>query len=68
MYPGLGKFDALNREYVENRFERVLFPDPSSAIYLLEKKGRLRAGYTKDRSIGSKAGFRSRRSSGCWAR
>lgn len=55
MYPELGKSDELNREYVENRFEQMLFPDPSSTIYLLEKKGRVRAGYTKDRFIGSKS-------------
>lgn len=55
MYPELGKFDSLNREEVENRFEQMLLLDPSSAIYLLDNEGRVRAGYTKDRSIGSKS-------------
>ena len=55
MYPDLGKFDSLNREDVENRFEQMLLLDPSSAIYLLDNEGRVRAGYTKDRSIGSKS-------------
>ena len=55
MYPELGKFDSLNREDVENRFEQMLLLDPSSAIYLLDNEGRVRAGYTKDRSIGSKS-------------
>lgn len=54
MYPELGKFDSLNREEVENRFEQMLLLDPSSAIYLLDNEGRVRAGYTKERSIGSK--------------
>lgn len=55
MYPELGKFDSLNREDVENRFEQMLLLDPSSAIYLLDNEGRVRAGYTKERSIGSKS-------------
>ena len=54
MYPKLGQFDALDREEVENSFEKMLLLDPSSAIYLLDNEGRVRAGYTKDRSIGSK--------------
>ena len=55
MYPQLGKFDTLDREEVENSFEKMLLLDPSSAIYLLDNEGRVRAGYTKDRSIGSKS-------------
>ncbi len=55
MYPELGNFDSLNREEVENRFEKMLLLDPSSAIYLLDNEGRVRAGYTKERSIGSKS-------------
>ena len=54
MYPDLGKLDALNREDVENLFEKLLLLDPSSAIYVLDNEGHVRAGYTKDRSIGSK--------------
>ncbi len=55
MYPKLGQFDTLDREEVENSFEKMLLLDPSSAIYLLDNEGRVRAGYTKDRSIGSKS-------------
>ena len=55
MYPKLGQFDTLDREEVENSFEKMLLLDPSSAIYLLDNDGRVRAGYTKDRSIGSKS-------------
>ena len=55
MYPKLGQFETLDREEVENSFEKMLLLDPSSAIYLLDNEGRVRAGYTKDRSIGSKS-------------
>lgn len=33
----------------------MLLHDPRSAIYLMDSEGRIRAGYTKERSIGSKA-------------
>lgn len=55
MYPKLGNFDVLDREEVENLFEKMLLLDPSSAIYVIDNEGRVRAGYTKDRSIGSKS-------------
>ena len=55
MYPQLGDFDKLDRGEVESLFEKVLLLDPRSAIYLLDSDGRIRAGYTKERSIGSKA-------------
>ena len=55
MYPKLGQFETLDREEVENSFEKMLLLDPSSAIYLLDNEGRVRAGYTKDRSIGSRS-------------
>ena len=55
MYPQLGQFDSLNRSEVETSFEKMLLLDPRSAIYLLDSSGRVRAGYTKERSIGSKS-------------
>ena len=55
MYPQFGKFDTLDRADIEAMFEKMLLLDPRSAIYLLDSDGRIRAGYTKERSIGSKA-------------
>ncbi len=55
MYPQLGDFEKLDRADVESLFEKMLLLDPRSAIYLLDSDGRIRAGYTKERSIGSKA-------------
>ncbi len=55
MYPQLGNFDTLNREETENMFEKMLLLDPRSAIYLVDTSGRIRAGYTKERSIGSRS-------------
>jgi two-component system, OmpR family, sensor kinase len=54
MYPQLGRFDSLDRADVEMTFEHMLLLDPSSAIYLLDATGKVRAGYTKERSIGGK--------------
>ena len=55
MYPQFGEFDKLDRADIETMFEKMLLLDPRSAIYLLDSNGRIRAGYTKERSIGSKA-------------
>ena len=55
MYPQLADFDTLNREDTENLFEKMLLLDPRSAIYLLDSTGRIRAGYTKERSISGRA-------------
>ena len=55
MYPQFGDFDNLDRGDIETMFEKMLLLDPRSAIYLLDNTGRIRAGYTKERSIGSKA-------------
>ena len=55
MYPQFGEFDKLDRGDIEGMFEKMLLLDPRSAIYLLDSEGRIRAGYTKERSIGSKA-------------
>lgn len=55
MYPQFGEFDKLDRADIEAMFEKMLLLDPRSAIYLLDREGRIKAGYTKERSIGSKA-------------
>ena len=55
MYPQLGQFDALNRGEIETMFEKMLLLDPRSAIYVLDRSGRVRAGYSKERSIGGKS-------------
>ena len=55
MYPQFGEFDKLDRADIETMFEKMLLLDPRSAIYLLDTNGRIRAGYTKERSIGSNA-------------
>ena len=55
MYPQFGEFDKLDRADIESMFEKMLLLDPRSAIYLLDSDGRIRAGYTKERSIGSRA-------------
>lgn len=55
MYPQLAQPELLNRADIEESFERLLLLEPSSALYLLDATGRVRAGYTKQRSIGSKA-------------
>ena len=55
MYPQFAEFDKLDRADIEGMFEKMLLLDPRSAIYLLDSDGRIRAGYTKERSIGSKA-------------
>jgi two-component system, OmpR family, sensor kinase len=55
MYPQFGQFETLDRGDIEGMFEKMLLLDPRSAIYLLDASGRVRAGYTKERSIGSKS-------------
>ena len=53
MYPELGQFEHIQRAQIENQFEQMLLLEPSSALYLIDTQGRVRAGYTKQRSIGS---------------
>ncbi|MHB1333470.1 MAG: sensor histidine kinase [Sulfuriferula sp.] len=52
MYPELGKLQHIQRDKVETQFEQMLLLEPSSALYLIDDQGRVRVGYSKQRSIG----------------
>lgn len=52
MYPDLGKLEHIRREQIETQFEQMLLLEPSSALYLIDNQGRVRVGYSKQRSIG----------------
>ena len=52
MYPELGKLEHVQRDRIETQFEQMLLLEPSSALYLIDDQGRVRVGYSKQRSIG----------------
>lgn len=54
MYPDLIKLESIDRDEVESRFKLMLRFESSSAIYLIDNQGRVRAGYTKQGFIGKK--------------
>jgi signal transduction histidine kinase len=53
LYPELFSMPMQMRSRVEERFEELLLLEPSSAMYIVDARGKVRAGFTKQRSIGS---------------
>jgi signal transduction histidine kinase len=49
-YPNLSKLSTINREEVEDRFEQLLLLEPSSAMYLVDETGQIRARYSRETS------------------
>jgi two-component system, OmpR family, sensor kinase len=52
-YPQLARFQLDQRDALETSFEQLLFYEPASALYLLDAKGVVLAGFSKQRAISS---------------